>query len=343
MAKAYEDIALEIAQECLKAFPVIVLGSGASIPFGLPSMKNLANQLRESPPKEGQNDPVWNGFVTDLGEGVGLEDALQKHQMSTNLANHIIRCTWEYMCKADAKAFEKLIVKRDLPPLARLYCHLFRSTHNQLSVVTTNYDRLAEYAADYAADVCWNTGFTHGYLSRREGTGTLQFTLNGKPARTVDVWKVHGSLDWFIRDDDQVIGVTASKSIPKGFRPAIVTPGTEKYQKAYYEPFRSVLISSDEALAKAKSYLCVGYGFNDDHIQQKLTDRWRQGEAILVILTRNLTESAKRMLNGAEMSKFLVLEEASNGTLIRSNDNPDGKIIKDVNLWCLSDFLDWST
>lgn len=343
MAKTYEQTALEITQECLKAFPVIVLGSGASIPFGLPSMKDLADQLRESPPKDGQNDPVWNDFVTDLDRDVGLEDALQKHQMNANLSDHIIRCTWEYMCEADAKAFEKLIVKPDLPPLARLYRYLFHSTHNQLSVVTTNYDRLAEYAAD-SGEYCWNTGFTHGYLSRRDGTSPIQFTLNGKPARTVNIWKVHGSLDWFIGDDDgRVISITASKSIPKGFRPAIVTPGTKKYRETHLEPFRSIINGADNELTNSKAYLCVGFGFNDDHIQPKLMERWRLGEAILVILTRNLTESAKRMLNSAGMSKFLVLEKVSDGTLIRSNDNPDGKIIKDANLWCLSDFLDWST
>lgn len=342
MAKTYEDIALEIAQECLKAFPVIVLGSGASIPFGLPSMKDLANRLRESPPKDGQNDPAWNDFVTDLDKGVGLEDALQKHQMNEQLSNHIIRCTWEYMCEADTKAFEKFIVKRDLSPLAHLYRYLFNSTNTTLSVVTTNYDRLAEYAADKAG-YCWNTGFTHGYLSRRQGTSPLQFTLNGKPARTVDIWKVHGSLDWFIGDDNEVISITASRSIPKAFRPAIVTPGTKKYRETHLEPFRSIINGADNALTNTKAYLCIGFGFNDDHIQPKLMERWRQGESILVILTQKITPSARGILEKPEGRHFLALEQAQEGTLAMSHHYPKGKIIKDRKLWRLSDFLDWST
>lgn len=43
-----EDLHKEVAtfgQNCLEKFPVIILGSGASIPYGLPSMENLKAEI----------------------------------------------------------------------------------------------------------------------------------------------------------------------------------------------------------------------------------------------------------------------------------------------------------
>ena len=62
MPKAPIEIAIEDGQRCLKSLPVIVLGSGASIPFGLPSMSDLARQLREPSLEETLGQPekrIW--------------------------------------------------------------------------------------------------------------------------------------------------------------------------------------------------------------------------------------------------------------------------------------------
>ena len=335
------EIAIEDGQRCLKSPPVIVLGSGASIPFGLPSMPDLARRLVESSP-EGTLGPsenrIWKDFTDALEAKNDLESALGEVQMNEDLSNHVVKHTWTYVREADAKAFDRVIRNRELLPLSRLYRHLFDSTHHTLSVVTTNYDRLAEYAADLE-EICHYTGFTYGYFRRRQSNSRISFRQHGGAARTVNIWKVHGCLDWFRDDGGDVVAFTATRSIPEGFRPAIVTPGVRKYEETYDEPFRSVISGADDALTNAKAYLCIGFGFNDKHIQLKLMERWKSGKALLAILTKELSESARNMFVNADEQEFLALEESPNGTRMWSHWVPGGTILPGVKLWHLPDFL----
>ena len=287
---------------------------------------------------------IWKKFTSALEAKNDLESALGSVTMNEDLSNHVVEHTWAHVEKADAKAFGRVIRNRELLPLSRLYRHLFDSTHRTLSVVTTNYDRLAEYAADLE-EVCHYTGFTYGYFRRRQSNSRISFHQHGRVARTVNIWKVHGCLDWFIDDGEDIVALTAARTIPDGFRPAIVTPGLRKYEETHREPFRSVISGADDALEKAEAYLCIGFGFNDKHIQPKLMERWKSGKAFLVILTKVLSESAKSMLTNAGAQEFLALEKSSTGTRMWSHriPDPDGTILQNSELWSLSDFLKHTT
>ena len=340
MSKTPVEIAVKDGTQCLKSAPVIVLGSGASIPLGLPSMADLAQHLIESESKEARNhqdDELWKRFVAAL-ETQDLESALVANPMSDSLSDHIIDTTWQHINTADAEAFDDMIINENQLPLTRLYRYLFNSTHRTLSVVTTNYDRLAEYAADYAG-FCHYTGFTYGYFRRRQINPRIPFTQSHQSARTIDIWKVHGCLDWFMNIDGQIVALTSARSIPIGFRPAIVTPGISKYEQTHREPFRSVIAGADNALMRANAYLCIGFGFNDSHIQPKLMERWKQGEALLVILTKTLSKNAKKMLDKSNGQQFLGLEESPDGTRMWSHHYSEPVLIDNYKLWNLPDFL----
>lgn len=344
MPKTPVEIAIEEGQKCLKASPVIVLGSGASIPAGLPSMGALADYLKGSIQDGTLADPdkgLWEQFIAELATK-DLESALQAIKLGERLSDHVIQQTWNLIGTADAHVFETVLGDVNHLPLVRLYRHLFNSTHRTISVVTPNYDRLAEYAAD-AAGYCHHTGFSYGYLRQRQSGSRLSFRQDNQQARTIDVWKVHGCLDWFVDHDGQVIALTSARSIPPGRRPAIVTPGIEKYERTHLEPFRSIIAGADGALSRASAYLCVGFGFNDTHIQPKLLERWKRGDAFLVVLTKILSDSARKMLGEANGQKFLALEEADNGTCMWSHEHPAGVQLDGVHLWRLPDFLDHTT
>ena len=150
---------------------------------------------------------------------------------------------------------------------------------------------------------------------------------------------MHGCLDWFIDPDGQVIALTSARAIPKRRRPAIVTPGIEKYERTHLEPFRSIIAGADRALARANAYLCIGFGFNDAHIQPKLLERWQGGDAFLVVLTKSLSETAREMLRAASGQDYLALEEAGNGTHMWSHRHPNGVLLGIVHLWRLPDFI----
>lgn len=339
------NLAIEIGQRCLKDTPLIVLGSGASVAHGLPTMGDLATTLKNSYPDCITDDSYgerWGRFVEDLRK-INLEDALTRAQLDDPLHDHVIRETWQCINRADRELFGRLVTGGCSLPLSDLYRYLFNSTNRTLTVVTTNYDRLAEYAAD-CANFDQFTGFTKGYLQRRSERFVNPRPRTGSSPRTVEIWKVHGSLDWFVGDGNREISIPLAQSIPNGLIPAIVTPGVAKYERTHQEPFRSTITEADRALVRAKAFLCVGFGFNDQHIQPKLMESWQQNDALLVVLAKELTDSAKSLLRKANGRQFLTLEEAPNlGTRLRSHHDFDGEVLEGVDLWRLDDFLSHTT
>ncbi|HOW64458.1 MAG TPA: SIR2 family protein [Candidatus Paceibacterota bacterium] len=186
---------VKLAQKCIEKVPVIVLGSGASRPFGISGMPELQHCLLSHVNPTGTSDSnLWRNFTDELRRCNDLELALHNVHLSPSLEAEVVKQTRRLMLDDDLKVFASLLTGQVELPLSALLRHLLRSTHSSVTVVTTNYDRLAEYAAD-AEGLEHTTGFTHGYY-RSFGTQAAP-TQPSRGSRLVEVLKVHGSVDWF--------------------------------------------------------------------------------------------------------------------------------------------------
>ncbi|BDB29499.1 hypothetical protein CTP10_R69140 (plasmid) [Cupriavidus sp. P-10] len=140
------------AQECVRNAPVIVLGSGASAAHGIPGMNPLGETLVASAPPgtaEHRDLASWDDFCEKLKE-TDLESALTQVHLTETMTRHVVTTTWEYLNPFDVNVFDQVVANRRVLPLSRLFSHLFDSTHSTIHVVTPNYDRIAEYAAEAA-------------------------------------------------------------------------------------------------------------------------------------------------------------------------------------------------
>ena len=330
----------KLAQECISRTPVIILGSGASVAHGIPGMPQLREHLLSiaCPTTAKPKDIVkWKVFQTRLAEA-DLETALDDDRLPESLTELIVNSTWDFLVPFDHQVFQEAIINYDLFPLTKLFHHLFNSTLTDVHVVTSNYDRIAEYAAD-AGKLVHYTGFHYGHIRARTITERPWVHVGNRLARTVNIWKVHGSLDWFRDSDGVVLGLPVSCIRPKNMFPVIVTPGTEKYRLTHDEPFHSIKSEADKALQNANAYLCIGYGFNDPHIQTTLVERCREKDVPLVLLTKKISEAAKEFLNSGKCSKYLAIEESPSGCHIYSAEFPTGKKIDGDSIWKLNEFL----
>lgn len=67
-----------IAQNCFESNPTIILGSGASMPYGLPSMKDLETFLKSNlETHTDAEEDAWVLIKTALSNGDHLEAALE--------------------------------------------------------------------------------------------------------------------------------------------------------------------------------------------------------------------------------------------------------------------------
>ena len=130
--------------------------------------------------------------------------------------------------------------------------------------------------------------------------------------RTVDIWKVHGSLDWFQLDDGQVVSYPLSTKIPEEHIPLIVPPGKDKYSMTHNEPYRTIIASADDKFMKADSYLCIGYGSNDEHIQPKLINEIKKGKAIVEFERKRCLMLVEIHLINVGVNKYVVFESDNN-------------------------------
>ena len=328
----------KLAKSCIEDIPVVVLGSGASVPHGIRGMEALADVLRDNLAVENQKEKkAWTPICKALAKGDGLEAALQNRSVPATLVRKIVELTWRTIATDDLKLLQRAATGEERFPLSELVEHLFGTTNTTLHIVTPNYDRVAEYAVDVAEHIHL-TGFVPGLIRRRKVANKISIRKGNSPIRIVRIWKVHGSLDWFKDEQGQTLSLPLSDTLPPGLSPLIVTPGISKYERTYDEPFQSAVQGAYSALGAANAVLCIGYGFRDSHIQLKLVERCQQKKVPVVVLARTLTDDAKDFLRASGGAAYLAMEKCAEGTRFFTHEMPDGGVIKGRKFWSLDGF-----
>jgi hypothetical protein len=329
---------LKQLQDWTNKVPLLILGSGASVPLGLPSMWALGEHLKKTLHFDNDVDKAQlEDFKKSLDKCNDLEKALLAIQLNENVLKAVIKATWELISEADLKAYEQLVLNEKDTPLVILMKYLLSTTDRKISVVTTNYDRIAEYCASTAkAFIC--TGYAQNYIGHFSDSIQSNALANLKGfSGQINIWKVHGSLDWFKSPNNENIHLPLRKDVPQDYNPLIVTPGLSKYAETHNEPYRTIFAQADNEIQKANGYLCIGYGFNDVHVQPKLLQQIRTKP--IIVITKELTPKTKEAIIEVGCKNYILMEE-HNGTNTKVYSSSQGEhIIENVSYWKLSEFL----
>ncbi len=286
MAMELNDF-FKAVQEIMQKNPLLLVGTGGSMPYGIPGMSDLCEHLKEELSPGFAADYAWNAFLQELDNGNGLESALLKVTLPDNIQTGILYATWNLVSHADLKLFRSLMYGEKHIVLGDLIQYFYRTASQHVDIITTNYDRIIEYACDFASlpiDVR-----LRGQYYRTQQQKPLQ------NRNVVNLLKVHGSLDLFQDTLQRTFALPLQEKIPDGLTPKIITPGVTKFQNVFQEPFNDVLHSANNLIDSAQSYLCIGYGFNDDHIQARMLSETSKGKPILSV-TKDVSDQAAHLL-----------------------------------------------
>jgi hypothetical protein len=326
---------LKRVQSIVNGIPLTILGSGASMPYGIPSMVDLGEYLKANITLIDKEDITqFENFKQNLNISNDLETALSNMNLNESVLKAIIEKTWLLINDSDIKAYVNFLSGCDFP-LAELVRHLINHTKKQVSIITTNYDRIVEYAASFASALICN-GFEQNYFGHFaiETENNNGFGYKGR----VKIWKVHGSLDWFKTQDGGNVQLPLRPDIPNAFTPSIVTPGLSKYFETHKNPYRTIMAKADDEIRNANAYMCIGYGFNDDHVQQLLIQGIKAGKPIVVI-AKKITEKTRQSIVGNNCKHYILFEEHNdNDTQVYSSEFGD-QVIENVSLWDLSTLI----
>ena len=141
---------IKLAQKCVGQIPVVVLGSGASAQYGIGGMDALKDHLLASiKPADANENGAWILFSTELAKTGDLEMALYNVRLPSALEAQVVSSTRDMVLRDDLTVFQNLVqgkVEFALSALLNYCCE----QAPRIQVVTTNYDRIAEYACDVA-------------------------------------------------------------------------------------------------------------------------------------------------------------------------------------------------
>jgi hypothetical protein len=257
---------------------VTIIGSGYSAALGIPGMQPLADELRhEMPSRAGVAAAEWEAVAAELAGGAGLEAALDRLKDNSELIPDIVAVTAQFIYAAEQPVLGEILAGTRRLALSELLGHIAFAGDPQ--VITTNYDRMVELAAELAG-YALDCSFLGAHACRfdpdasRAGMRSDVVTKGRKSwmryRRHVRLWKPHGSLDWYLRDEEP-FRTPYAVELPR----LMITPGVSKYLRGYERPFDYHREEANHAIDAAARFLTVGYGFNDPHLQT----HWRRESA----------------------------------------------------------------
>ncbi|MBA1363911.1 SIR2 family protein [Burkholderia gladioli] len=321
---------------------VTIVGSGLSCAEGLPGMGELACYLQANIETDlSDGDKVLWTQLSPLIKANGLEAALLSKPPTPTLEAAIVAKTVELIAQRERDIVAEVFAKDRILRFTRLLKHLLKPTTG-VPVVTTNYDRLLEIAAEEAglgADTLFVGQFA-GHLNEQESRLSFcrEVTLKGKSVQyryqqRVNVFKPHGSLDWYHRDGKPV---RYAGDLP--LQRLIITPGLNKFRSGYESPFDRHRERANSAIDKARRFLIVGYGFNDDHLETHLTPRIKSGIPTL-LLTHSLSDNALKLAR--DHANVIAIQNGSAGGVTGSTVfiNTIEAFVPGLALWDLNSFI----
>ena len=219
----------KLVQDYLKPCPVIIWGSGGTIPFGMPSMQRLKRHLKIA--EDGNIEEILANLIKNKEEKCGYKNKIFK-----------------FIDAHDKKLIKKIRTDGSiLDPLNSIIKYCYCAHPNNLNIITTNYDCVLEYCLSV------------NKLPYSDGFSGREFSIfdkkNFKKQDCINVIKVHGSLRW-------------TKNYYSYFNKDMeaILPTADKYKDSYNEPFRTLIRESEDIISESKSILSIGFGFNDEYL-----------------------------------------------------------------------------
>lgn len=305
-------------------------------------MGELASHLQNTVELElSEEDKKRWAEIAALISEKGLEAALLERHPTPSLEVIIAAKTADLIVKRERDIIADVFAKKRTLRFTRLLKHLLKP-QSGIPVVTTNYDRLIEIAAE-EADLGVDTLFVGqfaGHLNEQESKLSFcrDVSLKGRNVHyrfqpRVNVFKPHGSLDWYYRES-RPVRHAGDLPLPR----LIITPGLNKFRNGYESPFDRHRERANGAIDKASRFLVIGYGFNDDHLETHLTPRIRSGTPAL-LLTHSLSANASKLIH--ELPNVIAIQHATSEgrTGAAVSINKTEFFYPDLALWDLNTFV----
>ena len=308
---------------------------------GIPGMGKLAEHVLAEIPRRipVSSKTLWDAIADDLKASVDLETALLRNCPDDQIESLIVELTAAFILEAETKVIAEVTAGTRVLRFTKLLPHMLKPSSG-IPIITSNYDRLLEVAAEQA-ELFVNSLFVGHHFGRLDADAAhlslckKLTTYRGKPTLTLYphaiVLKPHGSLDWYMHNSDPI-----RCPLPMSLQRLIITPGLNKFRGGYNRPFDAHRERANREIDRATRFLIIGYGFRDEHLQTHLEPALKKGKAAL-LLTHSLTPQALQLISECSSMLALCADPVNHGTTVVMKDNTTS--LPGLTLWDLDGFV----
>ena len=254
---------------------------GDAVPFNIERLVNVLDELRKKErhtlyPFVG----AWNPKLVDVA-GAEFEHV---HKFRDAIIN-VLRSQWVTLPKREKAEYYKGLLR-------------FQKEYGYpLRVFSLNYDLCVE-------ETCGLENVRRGFFDRKWDWRLFDETTDD-PLPLL-LYKLHGSTDWYFTEDGSV---TYSDSTSNITNEEIALIFGTSYKLQYVDPFLFLAYELRRwTLDTARVIVCIGYGFNDDHINGILQQSLRQNRERKLLAVVGPGHTATAIDKEQSISKLLKAE-----------------------------------
>lgn len=302
------------------------MGAGTSMAVGIPGIDELTSAVDQKlqEPMKIQVEQIRS----DLGGNPNVEDVLNRVRLYRELLGDDEAKAHNGLTGKAAKELDAAIcgaiheVVSVKPPkglaLHRTFAQWLYASYAgrgwPVEIFTTNYDLLLEKAMEEVG-VPFFDGFVGSVApffapESVEADNTRAYEGVCPPRAWTRLWKMHGSVNWHLRQDAQTTGkkhvTRLSGANPRQGEELMIFPSREKYLDSRKLPFLAYQDRLRRFVSSGESVLfIIGYNFSDEHLNEIIFQGLRGNSRLAVNV---LMYGDKAQVDGKER---LVLPEAA--------------------------------
>lgn len=180
------------------------------------------------------------------------------------------------LCNKIANKLKVLLPDNKTPyhKLAKWINNIERDT--PIEIFTTNYDLLMEDAFESLS-----IPYFDGFVGARKPFFDLRaIEDNLIPKHWTRLWKIHGSVNWYLKDNKEVYRSTSLNECDS----YIIHPSHLKYDQSRKMPYLALIDRLNKFLRQNSSVLIIsGYSFNDEHLNDTILNALKANPTAMVI------------------------------------------------------------
>ncbi|WP_445735312.1 SIR2 family protein [Mariniflexile sp.] len=232
----------------------------------------VTDELKSKTEEKNNFDKLIDEVILSNLKSNNIEDILSflRGLKEVSVGNSVRGFTKENLVELEKNICDKIVEKLEvnLPdkdtPYHKLAQWISIDREKPIEVFTTNYDLLLEEAFEDLS-----IPYFDGFVGSRQSFFDLRAVEDNLiPKHWTRLWKIHGSINWFQKENKEVYRSSLTKANGDSY---LIYPSHLKYEQSRKMPYLALIDQLNRFIRLPNSLLIIsGYSFNDQHLNDTI-------------------------------------------------------------------------